>query len=231
MTIDKYGTLHLSWIWRDSWDVATNHDVCYAKSTDRGKNWLKSTGEKYKIPINAKTAEYAAKIRQGSGLINQTSMYADFMGNPYISSYWVPEGSRVPQYFLVYIKGNTWKRKQNSDRKTAFSLSGGGTKRIPISRPQIIVDKTDNFYLIYRDIEHGHRVSVAICNNLEDNIWKPKDLTSFAVGQWEPTYDTELWKSENKLHIFIQNTGQGDEENAENIQPQIVSVLEWEVKD
>ena len=39
-------------------DVATNHDLCYAKSTDGGKSWQQSTGEKYQLPFTAKSAEY-----------------------------------------------------------------------------------------------------------------------------------------------------------------------------
>jgi hypothetical protein len=231
MTIETDGIIHLSWVWREEWDVATNHDICYAKSIDHGKSWLKSTGEKYRLPITAKSAEYAAMIPQGSELINQTSICADSRGHPYIASYWTPEGSQIPQYQLVYHNGKRWITQQISKRTTAFDLSGGGTKRIPISRPQILIDSKDIIYLIYRDIEQDNRVSITCCNDLEKNIWTLGDVTSFPVGQWEPTYDTELWKSENKLHLLIQYVGQGDAENLDNIPPQKVSVLEWEKND
>jgi hypothetical protein len=56
---DSKGTIHISWVWRESPDVASNHDMCYARSTDGGKTWEKSTGERYRIPITASTAEYA----------------------------------------------------------------------------------------------------------------------------------------------------------------------------
>ena len=35
-SIDKQGVIHLSWVWRESWDVSTNHDMCYARSKDGG---------------------------------------------------------------------------------------------------------------------------------------------------------------------------------------------------
>lgn len=35
--VDKRGTIHLSWTWRETSDVASNHDICYAKSEDGGK--------------------------------------------------------------------------------------------------------------------------------------------------------------------------------------------------
>jgi hypothetical protein len=43
MTIDKAGTLHISWVWRESPDVASNHDMGYARSKDGGRTWEKST--------------------------------------------------------------------------------------------------------------------------------------------------------------------------------------------
>ena len=230
MMIDINNTIHLSWVWRESWDVATNHDICYAKSNDQGKTWVRSNGSKYDLPITAASAEYAARIPQNSELINQTSMYADSKGHPYISNYWVPKNSIIPQYHLVYNNGEKWQSVQVSERKTAFSLSGGGTKRIPISRPQIILDKKDNVYMIYRDIERDDKVSVALCDDVKNNMWFTKNLTDFQVGLWEPTYDNELWKSTNKLHLFIQNVGQGDSETLDSLQSQMVSVLEWRPK-
>ncbi|MGO8055575.1 BNR-4 repeat-containing protein, partial [Rhizobium leguminosarum] len=62
------------------------HDICYARSKDGGKTWEKSSGEKYQSPITAANAEYALRIPQKSELINQTSMFADAQGNPYIAN-------------------------------------------------------------------------------------------------------------------------------------------------
>ena len=84
MAVDQKGIIHLSWVWRESPDVATNHDMCYARSSDGGKTWQKSSGEQYQLPITAKTAENVWRIQQGSELINQTSMYADARSRPYI---------------------------------------------------------------------------------------------------------------------------------------------------
>ena len=167
-------------------------------------------------------------IPEGLELANKISMTTDYNNHPFIASYWTPHNSKIQQFHLVYNDGKKWQVQQITNRKTAFSLSGGGTKKIPISRPQILVDKNDIIYLIYRDLEQDNRVSLTRCNNLEKNNWTTADLTSFSVGQWEPTYDTELWNSENKLHLFIQNVGQGDAGQIENIPAQTISVLEWD---
>ncbi|MBN1182195.1 MAG: BNR repeat-containing protein [Bacteroidales bacterium] len=232
--VDKNGTIHVSWVWRETWDVSTNHDMCYAKSTDGGVTWTKSNGDVYTIPITASTAEYVSRIPQKSELINQTSMYADSDGHPYICSYWTPEGSTIPQYHLIYYSDTAWKTLQISNRATPFSLSGGGTKKIPISRPQLVVDdRYDSIivYLIYRDEERGSKVSVNKSLNTDLTKWAIYDLTDFPVYSWEPSYDTELWKGSMILNIFVLAAGQGDGEKLEDLpaQPVYIIGIPWDI--
>ncbi len=220
IAVDTRGSIHVSWVWRESGDVATNHDLCYARSTDGGKTWTRSNGEKYQIPINASTAEYVWRIPQKSELINQTSMAADADGNPYIATYWRSADSSVPQYRLVYFDGKVWRASQVSDRKTPFSLSGGGTKRIPISRPQVIVDSSKGkrrVIVIFRDEERGSRVSAAISTDLSNDRWNIVDLDNADVGMWEPSFDQNLWNRSKTLNIFVQKVGQGDGEKLEQL--------------
>lgn len=229
IAVDRKGLIHLSWVWRETPDVATNHDLCYARSDDGGKTWTRSTGEKYQLPITAATAEYIYRIPQKSELINQTSMTADEKGRAYIVTYWRDANSLVPQYRVVYFDGKAWKMSQVGTRKTAFSLSGGGTKRIPISRPQIVANK-GRVIVIVRDEERGSRVSVAFSDNIGTGNWKTLDLTEASVGMWEPSFDNELWRNRGLLDIFVQRVGQGDGEKLEEIAPQMVSILEWRPK-
>jgi hypothetical protein len=229
--VDNVNTIHLSWVWRETPDVATNHDLCYARSRDGGVTWEKSDGEKYRLPITAENAEYVWHIPQDSELINQTGMCADKNGNPYIATYWRDRESTVPQYRLVWFDGETWHMQQVFERKTPFTLKGGGTKRIPISRPQLVIDNErgkNNLYYIFRDEERGDKVSLASTRDLEKGIWETRDLTDFSVGAWEPTYDTELWREEHKLHLFVQHTDQGDGEKTGLLSPQPVYILEVE---
>jgi len=231
--VDIKGTIHLSWVWRESPDVASNHDMCYAKSTDGGISWQSSNNENFSLPINAATAEYVCRIPQKSELINQTSMCADEDGNPFIASYWKDKGESIPQYHIIYKTNKEWTIQNTGFRKTAFSLSGAGTKRIPISRPQLISFKNDNSHavaLIFRDVERGSKASVAFNKNISLNNWQIKDITESAVGSWEPTFDTELWKQKKQLHLFVQYTDQKDAEGKADILPQPVNVLEIKIK-
>lgn len=228
--VDAKGTIHISWVWRETADVASNHDLCYAKSADAGITWTTSSDKLYQLPITATTAEYISRIPQKSELINQTSMYADGEGHPFIATYYSDENDSIPQYHILYHINNKWHIQNTGFRKTTFSLSGPGTKRIPIARPQIVGWKEGKHYcaaLIFRDAERGDKVSIATNNNLPAGNWEIKDLTTFSVGSWEPSYDTELWKTKKLLHLFIQYTEQRDAEGKANIHPQLVQVLEW----
>jgi hypothetical protein len=231
--IDKQGTIHLSWVWRETPDVASNHDLCYARSRDGGVTWEKSNGEKYKLPITAASAEYAATIPQKSELINQTSMAADDKGNPVIATYWRDANTTVPQYHLIYLVGNNWKILSLPFHKKAFSLSGMGSKLVPFSRPQLMVrgsgDNTSGI-LLFRDDERGNRPSVVAISNLYKGVWNVADLSKMNVGSWEPTYDTELWKQRSELNLFLQHVEQVDAEGVSNIRPQMIYVLEWKPK-
>lgn len=225
--IDDKGIIHLSWVWRESWDVFTNHDLCYARSKDGGITWEKSTAEKYTLPITAATAEYAWKIPQKRSLINQTAMTADKYGNPYIVSYW--SENEIPQFQIVYLNDGNWKKENTRFRKTSFYLGGGGTKQIPISRPDIFIDdkgKQTSLYILFRDQERGNKVSLAYRNfNIKSN-WKITDLTTTSVGQWEPNYDVNLWKTDRKLNVFTQEVTQIDGEGVAKKPPTMVRIIE-----
>lgn len=228
--VDDKGVLHLSWVWRESGDVATNHDLCYARSIDGGTTWQKSTGETYTLPITAATAEIAVPIPQGHELINQTSMTTDSRGRPYIATYWRDAQADIPQYRVVFHDGATWRVSSLGAQTIAFRLGGPGTKRIPISRPQILADTTgaaDRFYLLFRDEGRGNKVSVAICDDLSRGQWRVEDLTTSSVGQWEPTFDSVLWRQQKRVHVFVQRAEQRDGEGVASVPPEMVYVLEW----
>lgn len=243
--VDDRDRLHLSWVWRETWKVETNHDLCYAYSADGGQTWQRSDGLPCTVPMTAENAEYVARIPQGSELINQTSMTANDAGYPYIATYWRAAGDSVPQYRLVWYDGAMWHTTQVGERHTPFSLSGGGTKRIPIARPQVVVqrypmdDETryrTEVRLLIRDVERGDRVSVLSCSDLQPELpdslrqetWEVHDWTDFPVEAWEPSFDTELWRIHRRLHLYVQHVAQGDGETLTELMPQPVYVLEAE---
>lgn len=238
LTVDRNGLIHMAWVWRETWFVETNHDLCYAYSDDEGKTWKRSDGATYALPITQDNAEYIAQIPQNSELINQTSIAADELSRPYIATYWKAPTDSAPQFKVVYKGSNGWNICNVGQRTMDFSLSGGGTKMIPISRPQIAVrcgkkkKKEVDVYVVYRDAETGSRVTVArskdfLKNNSQWDITTPYDMV---VDAWEPSYDTNLWNTSGRLHLYVQRVSQGDGEKTIETAPQDVYVMEIDLR-
>ena len=226
MAVDSHGRWHISWTWRESPDVASNHDVVYAYSDDEGRTWRRSSGEAYTLPITAATGEVAWPVPQGSELINQTSMTVDPGGHPIVATYWRAEGEEVPQFRLVWHDGERWRMSEVGRRTLPFRLSGGGTKRIPVSRPQVIAGRDGAVHVVFRDEERGGGITVATSRSPSRNDWVLRDVHEKPVGLWEPSYDPTAWRDENRLFLFHQVVGQGDGETLEDLPPQVVGVLE-----
>lgn len=230
---DARGTIHLSWVWRESPDVASNHDMSYARSTDGGATWEKSTGEKYDLPITRATAERAASIEQKHELINQTSMTADADGHPYIATYFRAEGAEVPQYQMIFNDGKAWRTAQVSDLRTPFRLGGGGSKKLPLSRPQIlsrVVEGKTQAYLLFRAAERGNKLTLASCPDLASSAWSYRDLTETSLGDYEPTYDINLWRARGELNVFVERAEQVDGEGVGETPPQTVYVADVKLR-
>jgi hypothetical protein len=47
------------------------------------------------------------------------------------------------------------------------------------------------------------------------------------VGAWEPSFDTELWRSKGELNLFLQDVRQVDGEGMAEVAPSMVRVLQW----
>jgi hypothetical protein len=220
--VDDDGAIHLSWVWRETGDVATNHDMCYAVSRDGGKSWERSDGTPYKGSINEGNAEVVSRIPQNSELINQTSMAVDAEGRPIIASYWRPDGAAAPQVMVITLTDDGWETEQASRRNLDFTLRGFGTRGPPMSRPQVVLGEGGPL-VVYRDEEFDTRV---VLLSKRDGKWSQELITEEGVGRWEPTYDRAVWRSKGELHLFHQEVAQVEAEGIADNEPTMVSILE-----
>lgn len=235
MAVDRKGVLHLAWNWRETPDVATNHDLCYARSADGGVSWTTSTGEALAVPFTATNAEYALRIPQGRTLMNPPSLAVDARGRPIIANYWCPEGSDIPQYHVLRFDGKVWRASQVTNRQSAFSLAGGGTKRPPISRsvllPVLVPHFRQTLHLVYRDDERDGRIVVASCPDLDAAAprWTESELTTGSVGAWEPSLDP-VAAAHGRLEMLVQRVEQrdGNDREAAAVPATPISSLSWD---
>lgn len=235
MTTDARGTLHLAWNWRDSPDVATNHDLCYARSADGGANWTTSAGAPLAVPFTAANAEYALRLPAGRSLMNPPSLAADATGRPLLANYWCPDGSDIPQYHVVHHDGTAWRVARVTERTKPFSLAGGGTKRPPISRsvllPILVPHFRQTLHLVYRDDDRGGQIVVVSCPDLAVPTprWTERKLTADSVGAWEPSLDP-VQAARGVLHMLVQHVEQrdGNDRQAATVPATPIHSLSWE---
>ncbi|MCD8110116.1 MAG: BNR repeat-containing protein [Clostridiales bacterium] len=225
--VDSQGRLHISWVWRDTGTTETNHNMCYAVSTDSsGETFQMSSGSTYTLPITEQTAEVLEEIPQGSTLINQTSMTTDENDMPYILSYWRVGGSygddsAVVQYMVLRYTGSEWVTCNTGIRSTDFRLDGTGQTGKLCSRPQVAVSGSGDdamVYILMHDTERDNKLAVASLSIDGDGL-ALQDITDITYssidGGFEPLYDVSLWKQTGKLQLFFQE-GRSRSEVSEN---------------
>ncbi len=215
--IAQNGDLHLSFTWRVDYSNEekriNNINIDYAYSQDAGKSWLTSKNRPLRLPITQVNSETIFAISPDSNLMNQCSMALDSKNHPHIVFY--SDGPRgIPQYQHLWFTGKVWKHRYISQRKKTFILSGAGTLDVPISRPEIVIDKNDIAYVIYRgDLTCNKLVSQRLLPplylpNHDDYIV----LWNQSVDSSEPVIDRIRWQRDNILTMYIQKTKQTDNE-------------------
>lgn len=211
--IDNHGCLHLSYVWRTDYfsdqQLVNNINIGYAKSYDFGKSWVTIKNQPYKLPITQVNSDVVWPITPGSNLINQCSMAIDSLGFPHIAFY-ANDANEIPQYQYVWNDGKHWHHRYISKRVSAFNLTGGGTLKIPISRPEVLVDKDDNVYVITRSDVCQQKLTLLALkskNRPEDEAF---ELWEEALGQSEPIVDRCYWDATNIITVLVQKNLQPD---------------------
>ena len=233
MTVDRRGGLHLAWVWRETPDVATNHDLCYARSDDEGRTWSTSGGSRLAVPISARTAEYAARIPQQRNLMNSPAIAADDEGRPYVTTYWSPAPGTPPRFHVVHHDGDAWTVIDGPVQPESFTLSGGGTKAPPISRAAVLVERAgrvSRIHLVFRDPgpARGGRVVAATLERPGAPSWTVRDLASGPFGAWEPAIDPDAWSQRHEVHTLVQRVVQRDgDDRTGTAAPTPIGLLVW----
>jgi hypothetical protein len=136
-------------------------------------------------------------------------MALDSQGYPHIVFYANDEHG-IPQYQHVWFNGLKWQQCYASNRKEAFTLRGGGTLQIPISRPDLVIDEHDNVYLIHVGQETQQKMAATFLP-APHYVYEPENtqiLHDETIGHAEPIIDHCRWQQENILSLLIQYNDQ-----------------------
>ena len=121
---DKSGVFHICWVWRNTPDCATNHDLCYARSQDLAR-WEMSDGRPLSLPITLATAELVDPVPPGGGMINgNTKLGFDTEGRPVIG-YHKFDSQGKTQLYNARREDGGWRIYQTSDWDYRWEFQGG----------------------------------------------------------------------------------------------------------
>ncbi len=121
------GRFHMVWVWRNTPDCASNHDISYARSDDL-VHWTDSAGRSLTLPITLETGDIVDPVPPGGGLINvNRELGFDNAGRPVITYHKYDTNGDL-QVYAARRGSNGWDIVQVSDWKGyRWEFSGGGS--------------------------------------------------------------------------------------------------------
>lgn len=201
---DPQGRLHVSWVWRQTPDAQTNHDICYIYSDDDGRTWNNAAGTKIgtveSSPVTLTSPGLIVMpMSTNRGLINQESQTVDSKGKIHILQSYIPEGVANTGFWDSRINNGELHHIYQDENGTWQSDMIAPSTR---NRSQIAVDRNDNLYVVGA----GYRV---YCAKAADKwqVWNAMDLTESGTIINEGLIDRELLLKENVLSFVFAKKG------------------------
>lgn len=148
------GYFHLAWVWRETPDCSTNHDLSYARSKDL-VSWETSTGKPLQLPITLETCEIVDPVPQKGGIINgNTKIGFDQQGRVTIS-YHKNDANNYTQPYTARLENGVWQKYQITNWPWHWDFSGGGTITFAIGIGPLTKESDGNLTQTFSHIKFG----------------------------------------------------------------------------
>ena len=151
---DKTGVFHVCWVWRNTPDCATNHDLCYARSKDL-VHWQRSDGRPLTLPITLATAEVVDPVPPGGGMVNGNTKIGFDLENRPVISYHKFDAEGKTQLYNARREAAGWKTYRTSDWDYRWEFHGGGTIHFEIGFGPVQVETDGALTQTYHHVKHG----------------------------------------------------------------------------
>ncbi|MDR3198331.1 MAG: BNR repeat-containing protein [Planctomycetaceae bacterium] len=169
------GYYHICWMWRDTPDCSTNHDLSYARSRDM-KHWENSNGKPVTLPITVQTGEIIDAAQPGEGLLNFPAQIIGFDSkNRVVVSYGKYDSNGNYQLYNARLENGIWKYYQTSDWKYRWDFKGLGSIFNEISFGPIEI-QNGKLVQNFQHIKEGNG-----CWLLDENTLKPVGKIPFSI--------------------------------------------------
>jgi hypothetical protein len=122
------GAFHLVWVWRDSPDAATNHDISYIRSTNL-TSWVAGNGSAVTLPITLSTPNVIVDpVPVSMGMINNnTKVGFDAQGRPIVGYHKFESASGPTQLYNARFENGQWVVHKTTDWTYRWNFGGQGT--------------------------------------------------------------------------------------------------------
>jgi hypothetical protein len=125
-TLGPDGWWHLVYVWRDTPDAATNHDLSYARSRDL-VSWQSGTGRPLTLPITLSSSDIVDPVPAMGGMINNNTKVGFDSQNRPVVAYHKFDAAGNTQLYNARIEGGRWVTHQTSNWSYRWNFGGGGT--------------------------------------------------------------------------------------------------------
>lgn len=148
------GYYHVDWVWRDSPDAATNHDLSYARSPDL-RSWERSDGAPLSLPITPEDCEVVDPVPPSGGVINDnTPIGFDVEGRPVVS-YHKHDRAGNTQLYVARSRADGWEIACVSDWDYRWEFGGHGSIPFEINVSPVSVGSDGRLRQPYDHAEYG----------------------------------------------------------------------------
>ena len=178
-TIMADGWYHMYWVWRDTPDCSTNHDLSYMKSTDL-KSWFNAFDEPVNLPATFDQKHLIVDpIPVKGGIINLAAKLCLDENNKPVFVYHKYDCEGNIQLYIAHIKNGEWIYKQITDWDYRWEFSGNGSIDVEVSIGSFN-KRLDGFYEVsYGHIKYGNE-TLLLNDKFENSgkVIKPKSFFS-----------------------------------------------------
>ena len=178
-TMMKDGWYHVYWVWRDTPDCSTNHDLSYMKSPDL-KNWFNAYEEKITLPATLDQERLIVDpIPVKGGIINLAAkLCLDDLNQP-VFAYHKYDAEGNLQFYTARLNNKKWIYTQVTDWDYRWYFSGNGSINNEVRIKDFVKRDDGNYQIDYWHIKYGNG-TILLNDNFEHigKVLKPEPFGS-----------------------------------------------------
>jgi hypothetical protein len=168
---------HVYWVWRDTPDCSTNHDLSYIKSPDL-RNWYNAFGEPVKLPATLDNKSLIVDpVPVKGGIINLAAKLCFDKNMKPVFVYHKYDSTGNLQFYVAQTEGKQWVSKQITNWDYRWEFSGGGSIVFEVVIKEFRKRDNDFYEISYYHVKYGN--GTILLNSKFENcgkVLKPKPL-------------------------------------------------------